>query len=183
MEKNAPSTDQLKPCNIIFAGRWLLAPLYLGLIPAVGLYVWKFYAELWHMITHLTSVDDEALLLGILHLVDIVMIANLIVVTMIGGFVLFVRELPITGTNNRLRWLDHIDPVTLKLKLGLALVGVSSIQLLEAFMNANSTDWSQLGKLVLIHLVFVLSTMAVAWIGKALKPTQTDTTASGHRGG
>lgn len=153
--------------RMVFAARWLLAPLYLGLIPAIALYVFKFFRHLAELVWQSSTLSDTELLLGILKLLDIVMVANLIVMTMIGGFTLFIRRASEESkAGSELPWLNHIDTTALKVKLGMALIGVSSVHLLEAFVNADHTGYGQLTKLVVVHLVFVVSTVAIALIGK-----------------
>jgi len=153
--------------SLIYSGRWMLAPIYLAIIPAGLVYMYKYFSHLTELIYTAPKLNDTEMLLGVLHLIDMVMVCNLLVVTMIGGYSLFVRRIrPLDGDSNRLTWLDQIDPTTLKVKWGMALIGVSSIHLLEAFIGAQAKSWDELGKLIVIHLVFVVSTLGVAVLNK-----------------
>lgn len=152
--------------EIIFSGRWFLAPMYLALIPAGLLYLYKYFRHLFDLIQTVGQLNDTELLLGVLHMLDMIMVGNLLVMIMIGGYSLFIRKLQIADESKRLTWLDHIDPATLKVKLGMALIGVSSIHLLESFIGSPDKSWIELSKLIVIHLVFVISTIGIALIGR-----------------
>ena len=162
----------------IFGSRWLLLPIYLGMIAAQGMYTWKFLegmAHLWHELLHPTGSDFAAqeanFLMIVLGLVDFLMVANLIVMVVIGGYATFVSKLDLDDHVDRPAWLDHIDPGTLKTKLAGALIGVSGIHLLQTFTilglslkdgttgpNQSLVMWQ-----VIIHLTFVVSTIFLAW--------------------
>lgn len=150
--------------KIIYASRWLLAPIYLGLALGLLLYGVRFVAELWHLFQDVLTVSDEKMLLSVLHLIEIAMLANFMIMVIIGGFALFVKQL--RGEAAQLQWLDHIDPGVLKLKMSMSLLGVSSVHLLEAFVNAASVTTETLTKLIVIHLVFVASTVAIAFVNR-----------------
>jgi len=159
----------------IFASRWLLLPIYVGMIAAQAMYTWKFMEGLVHLAhelvhpTNLASHEADFLML-ILGMVDFLMVANLIVMVVIGGYVTFVSKIDI-ASEDRPAWLDHIDPGTLKTKLAGALIGVSGIHLLQTFaeiginiknktteINTELVMWQ-----VIIHLTFVISTIILAW--------------------
>lgn len=150
--------------RVIFLTRWLLAPIYLGLGVALTAFVVKFAISLCEFLWVFLSLSSADVLLKILHLIDCAMVGNLIVMVVIGGFALFIRRLEPKGDREQLQWLEHLDPGALKLKLGMSLIGVSSIQLLEAFVDAQHMTNEQLFRLLAIHLIFVLSTVAIAWV-------------------
>ena len=172
--------------GMIFGSRWLLAPIYLGMIVAQGLYTWKFLQGLWHLAWDVNTSSEVVFLQGVLGLIDFLMVANLIVMVVIGGYATFVSKLDLEHHPDRPAWLDHIDPGTLKTKLAGALIGVSGIHLLTTFSrigegvikNAEGLPINSLGQVipnsgtadfnvviwqVVIHLTFVLSTIFLAW--------------------
>lgn len=148
----------------ILWGRWIIAPLYAGLLVTGLLLTYKFYFRLLELIKTASTLSGTELILGVLHLIDIVMVANLLVVTMVGGYSLFVQRIDDLNTRNHLTWLQHFEPGALKVKLGMALIGISSIHLLEAFIDIKEKTVMELAGLVTIHLVFVISTVAIAGI-------------------
>ena len=121
--------------KIIFASRWLQAPLYAGLIIGGILYTYKFLVELIHLIVHIEEITETALMLGILTLVDITMVANLLIMVIIGGYATFVSRLDLEKEVDKPEWLNKVDAGTLKVKLSGSLVGVSGIHLLQIFIN------------------------------------------------
>ena len=168
----------------IFASRWLQAPLYVGLIVALGVYVYQFFIELWHIIavvmhfTHHTplpylKVDSATqIMLGVLGLIDVVMIANLLIMVIIGGYETFVSRLHLGDEEDQPEWLSHVNAGMLKVKLATALVSISSIHLLKTFIEVRATTepvnndaimWQ-----VVIHGVFVLSAIALAWTDRIM---------------
>lgn len=157
--------------RMIFGSRWLLAPIYLGMVAAQGLYTWKFLQHLWHLGWEINNLDEVMFLQGILGLIDFLMVANLIVMVVIGGYATFVSRLDLEHHPDRPAWLDHIDPGTLKTKLAGALIGVSGIHLLQTFTKVGSSltgggptvDTNLVMWQVVIHLTFVLSTIFLAW--------------------
>lgn len=159
--------------NMIFASRWVQAPLYLGLIVAGVLYAYKFAEHLWHMIHDVGSLGETEIMLGVLTLVDITMVANLLVMVIIGGYATFVSRLDIDGHPDKPDWLDHIDAGTMKVKLAGSLVGVSGIHLLQTFI-AVGQDKSvpvrndEIMWQVIIHGVFLLSSIMLAWTERVL---------------
>jgi uncharacterized protein (TIGR00645 family) len=150
--------------QVIFWGRWVIAPLYAGLLFTGLLLSYKFYVKLVDLFKTASVLSGTELILGVLHLIDIVMVANLLVVTMVGGYSLFVQRVSEFNTRNHLPWLQHFEPGALKVKLGMALIGISSIHLLEAFIDIKEKTLMELSGLVTIHLVFVISTVAIAGI-------------------
>lgn len=154
----------------IFASRWVQAPMFLGLICASILYTYKFMAELLHLFAHINEITEEALLLGVLGLVDVTMVANLIFMVVLGGYSLFVSRIDIDNHPDRPEWLDKTNSATLKIKLASSLVGVSGIHLLKTFINIEQTDPEHAKWRVIIHLAFLVSALALATSERILHP-------------
>jgi len=158
--------------RVVFASRWVQAPLYVGLIVAGVLYAIKFVQHLWHMTWDLASLSETQIMLGVLSLIDITMVANLLTMVIIGGYATFVSKLDLDGHVDKPDWLDHINAGTLKVKLAGSLVGVSGIHLLQTFINMESAlgaggsaavMWQ-----VIIHVVFLFSSILLAWTERIL---------------
>lgn len=147
---------------IIFASRWLQAPLYFGLIIAQIAYTIKFIQELAHIIGSATVTTELQLLLGILSLVDFTMVANLLAMVIIGGYATFVSKLNVENHDDKPDWLDHIDPGTIKVKLASSLIGISSIHLLRSFIDISVSDIEKIKWQIIIHLTFIASTVFLA---------------------
>jgi uncharacterized protein (TIGR00645 family) len=171
--------------NLIFLSRWLQAPLYLGLIVAQVVYVYRFLVELWHLIAFAVlehaapasvpaSVTDTEtiVMLTVLGLIDVVMIANLLIMVIVGGYETFVSRLNLKDHPDQPEWLSHVNAGILKVKLAMALIGISSIHLLKTFINAGSSSISERTTFwqVAIHITFVLSAVALAWIDRLTNP-------------
>jgi uncharacterized protein (TIGR00645 family) len=152
----------------IFMSRWLQAPLYIGLIVAQGVYVWQFWVELYHLITMMAdkNMTETALMLVVLGLIDVVMISNLLVMVIVGGWETFVSRLELQNHPDQPEWLSHVNAGVLKVKLATAIIGISSIHLLKTFINAASYDEKTLMWQTLIHVTFVLSAIAIAYTEK-----------------
>lgn len=152
----------------IFMSRWLQAPLYLGLIVAQGVYVWQFWVELVHLVEMMAnkSMTETALMLVVLGLIDVVMISNLLVMVIVGGWETFVSRLELENHPDQPEWLSHVNAGVLKVKLATAIIGISSIHLLKTFINAASYDEKTLMWQTLIHVTFVLSALAIAYTEK-----------------
>ena len=152
----------------IFMSRWLQAPLYIGLIVAQGVYVWQFWIELYHLIIMMANKDmtETALMLVVLGLIDVVMISNLLVMVIVGGWETFVSRLELENHPDQPEWLSHVNAGVLKVKLATAIIGISSIHLLKTFINAASYDEKTLMWQTLIHVTFVLSAIAIAYTEK-----------------
>ncbi len=177
--------------SFIFASRWLQVPLYLGLILAQGVYVWHFLLELWHLVeaafgsqealqalvtsigykpdVPLTSLNETVIMLVVLALIDVVMISNLLIMVIIGGYETFVSRLNIEGHPDQPEWLSHVDATVLKVKLGLSIIGISSIHLLKTFINAANYDSKVLIAQTAIHIAFLLSALAIAFTDRLLR--------------
>ena len=154
--------------KIIFASRWLQAPLYAGLIIGGVLYAYKFIVELIHLCATINEITETAMMLAILTLVDITMVANLLIMVVIGGYSTFVSRLDIDKHEDKPEWLQKIDAGTLKVKLAGSLVGVSGIHLLITFINIKSYESENIMWQVIIHVVFLLSSVMLAYSEKLL---------------
>ena len=157
--------------NLIFASRWLQLPLYLGLIVAQCVYVFLFGKELWHLIHRAPGLGEQEIMLIVLGLIDVVMISNLLVMVIVGGYETFVSRLRLHGHPDQPEWLSHVNASVLKVKLAMAIIGISSIHLLKTFINAgNYTDKVLIAQTV-IHITFLLSAMAIAYTDKLMSST------------
>lgn len=123
--------------NIIFASRWLQLPIYLGLIIVQGIYAYKFTKSLYSLIMNLNEMDSDTIMLAVLNLIDVVMIANLLVMVIVGGYETFVSKLNVDEHPDQPEWLDHVNSTILKVKLSMAIISISSIHLLQTFINAH----------------------------------------------
>jgi uncharacterized protein (TIGR00645 family) len=197
-KKPAP-THTLRPLpRLIFASRWLQLPLYLGLIAAQGVYVFHFWVELVHLLEaafgsqtalqaligsigyhsegQITALNETLIMLVVLALIDVVMISNLLIMVIVGGYETFVSRMDLDGHPDQPEWLDHVNASVLKVKLGTAIIGISSIHLLKTFINAANYDEKVLIWQTLIHITFLLSALAIAYTDKLL----TSSHAQGH---
>lgn len=157
--------------EFIFWSRWLQAPLYLGLIVAQGVYVYQFMVELWHLVGRAGSLADTDIMLIVLGLIDVVMIANLLIMVIIGGYETFVSRLDLENHPDQPEWLSHVNAGVLKVKLATALIGISSIHLLKSFINAANLPESAVFWQVVIHITFVLSAFMMAWTDRVMNGT------------
>jgi len=154
--------------RLIFASRWLQAPLYVGLIVVMALLAAKFFQELVHLTAILWTLNESRLVLAVLGLVDMVMVANLIVMVVISGYENFVSRLELDGVKDRLSWFGKLDAGSLKIKLASSIVAISSIHLLKAFLDVNEIPTEKLILLVVIHLTFIVSALMLAYLDKML---------------
>jgi uncharacterized protein (TIGR00645 family) len=182
---------QLRPLpRLIFASRWLQLPLYLGLILAQAIYVFQFWTELVHLIEAAfgnehalavlvtsigykgaavpTALNETVLMLVVLGLIDVVMISNLLIMVIVGGYETFVSRMDLDGHPDQPEWLSHVNASVLKVKLGTAIIGISSIHLLKTFINAGAYEEKQLMWQTIIHVAFLLSAMAIAYTDRLL---------------
>ena len=164
----AASTPMRPLPRWIFASRWLQAPLYIGLIVAQAIYVLQFWRELVHLIelTGIRNIAEAEIMLIVLGLIDVVMISNLLVMVIVGGWETFVSRMDLEHHPDQPEWLSHVNAGVLKVKLGTAIIGISSIHLLKTFINAQNYDEKTMLWQTIIHLVFVVSAMALAWTEK-----------------
>ncbi len=154
--------------KLIFASRWLQAPLYAGLILGGILYAYKFLMELIHLLVSINEISESELMLGVLTLVDITMVANLLIMVIIGGYSTFVSRMDIDDHEDKPEWLQKVDAGTLKVKLAGSLVGVSGIHLLQTFINIHNNDPKDVMWQVIIHVVFLCSSIMLAYSEKIL---------------
>lgn len=159
---------QFKLGKIIFWSRWLQAPLYLGLIVAQAIYVYQFLKELMHLLYNAAHLSEAAIMLSVLGLIDVVMIANLLIMVVIGGYEIFVSRLYIEGHPDQPEWLDHVNAGTMKIKLAVSLIGISSIHLLKTFINPAQLSNSTIFWQVIIHLTFVVSALMMAYTNRLM---------------
>jgi uncharacterized protein (TIGR00645 family) len=156
----------------ILLSRWLLAPLYLALIAVLILFTVKAVQEVTHLFAVILTVSETDLVLSVLALVDLVLVANLLVMVILSSYETFVSTLDTAEGQEKPTWLGKIDAATIKIKLAVAIVAISSIHLLKAFMTtppqeANLSLFNnQLFWLVVIHLTFVISALVMAWIDR-----------------
>src|SRR4051794_40542584 len=148
--------------QLIFGSRWLQLPLYLGLIVAQGVYVVLFLKELWHLVLGAVKFTEQEIMLVVLGLIDVVMISNLLIMVIVGGYETFVSRMNLEGHPDQPEWLSHVNASVLKVKLATAIIGISSIHLLKTFINAASYDEKTIYAQVGIHITFLLSAMAIA---------------------
>ena len=177
--------------QLIFWSRWLQAPLYLGLIVAQGVYVYHFMVELTHLVTGASKIGESEIMLIVLGLIDVVMIANLLIMVIIGGYETFVSRLNLREHPDQPEWLSHVNAATMKIKLSMALIGISSIHLLKTFIDVGTVDIpvgtsaalaeqliaaSQIEVIgqVMIHLTFIISAIAMAFTDRIMTRTLLD---------
>lgn len=165
---------QLAPLSVlIFGSRWLQLPLYLGLIAAQCVYVLLFLKELWHLVSHATSFTEQQIMLVVLGLIDVVMISNLLVMVIVGGYETFVSRLNLKGHPDEPEWLSHVNAGVLKVKLAMAIIGISSIHLLRTFIEAGNlgsgrSSYTESGIMwqTIIHAIFILSAIGIAYVDR-----------------
>jgi uncharacterized protein (TIGR00645 family) len=161
--------------NLIFSSRWLQLPLYLGLIVAQGVYVFLFMKELWHLVTGASGFTEQSIMLLVLGLIDVVMISNLLVMVIVGGYETFVSRLNLQGHPDQPEWLSHVNASVLKVKLAMAIIGISSIHLLKTFIDistlgAEGSKFTEAGVMwqTIIHCVFILSAIGIAYTDRMM---------------
>ena len=189
---NPKPGPRLRPLPaFIFMSRWLQLPLYLGLILAQGVYVFHFWVELVHLIeaafgnkealSALTGgmgytfpdgqgpkLTETVIMLAVLALIDVVMISNLLIMVIVGGYETFVSRMNLEGHPDEPEWLSHVNASVLKVKLGTAIIGISSIHLLKSFISAANMKPEVLMWQTIIHVAFLLSAIAIAYTDKLL---------------
>ena len=158
---------------LVFSSRWLQLPLYLGLIVAQGVYVVLFVKELIHLIGGAFELNEQQVMLIVLALIDVVMISNLLVMVIVGGYETFVSRLNLEGHPDQPEWLSHVNASVLKIKLAMAIIGISSIHLLRTFIEAGSLasgkgGYTETGVMwqTIIHTVFILSAIGIAYVDR-----------------
>ena len=184
-EPGVSHASPLRPLpNLIFASRWLQLPLYLGLIAAQAVYVVHFLLELWHLVeaaagskvalqqlissigykatVEATNLNETIIMLVVLALIDVVMISNLLIMVIVGGYETFVSRMNLEGHPDQPEWLSHVNASVLKVKLATAIIGISSIHLLKTFINAQHYSEKVIVAQTVIHITFLLSALAIA---------------------
>ncbi|MGA0563186.1 TIGR00645 family protein [Ancylobacter sp. VNQ12] len=150
--------------RFIFVSRWIMAPFYIGLVIALLVLLFKFGAELFHFVTHAVQYDESDTILGILSLIDLAFTGSLVIIVIFSGYENFVSKIDAEGHADWPEWMTKVDFAGLKQKLLASIVAISAIALLKAFMNLDrGVDEKQLTWLVIIHVVFVLSGVVLAW--------------------
>jgi uncharacterized protein (TIGR00645 family) len=195
---STPAPVRLRPIpGFIFASRWLQLPLYLGLIAAQGVYVFHFWVELLHLLeaafgsqtalqalvssigykseVQLTGLNETIIMLVVLALIDVVMISNLLIMVIVGGYETFVSRMDLDGHPDQPEWLSHVNASVLKVKLATAIIGISSIHLLKTFINAANYDEKVLIAQTAIHITFLFSAIAIAYTDKLLNSSHQNT--------
>ena len=171
-DKSKPTPTEYKQSsimtNILFGSRWLQLPLYLGLIIAQAVYVVFFGIELVHLVAKANHLVEADIMLIVLGLIDVVMISNLLIMVIVGGYETFVSRLNLEGHPDEPDWLSHVNANLLKVKLATAIIGISSIHLLKTFINAENLSDRVLISQTVIHMAFVLSAVAIAYIDKLM---------------
>ena len=191
MKKNIRRGSALSTLpSLIFASRWLQLPLYLGLIAAQAVYVFHFWVELVHLLeavfgsekalqalvtsigykadAPITSLNETVIMLVVLALIDVVMISNLLIMVIVGGYETFVSRMNLEEHPDQPEWLSHVNASVLKVKLATAIIGISSIHLLKTFINAGNYDTKVLMWQSIIHITFLLSALAIALTDRLL---------------
>jgi len=187
-----PSTNvTMRPIpRFIFASRWLQLPLYVGLIAAQGVYVFHFWVELLHLLeaafgnqnalsalvtsigyrsdVPVTALNETIIMLVVLALIDVVMISNLLIMVIVGGYETFVSRMDLEGHPDQPEWLSHVNASVLKVKLATAIIGISSIHLLKTFINAANYEPKVLIAQTVIHITFLFSAMAIAYTDRLM---------------
>jgi uncharacterized protein (TIGR00645 family) len=150
--------------RILYASRWLLAPIYLGLSLGLLILGIKFFQEIIHIFPLIIETKETDIVLLILSLIDISLVGGLIVMVMLSGYENFVSTIDLDEGSEKLNWLGKMDAGSLKQKVAASIVAISSIHLLKAFMNAQSIDNEKLMWYVIIHMTFVLSAIGMAYV-------------------
>ncbi|MBW6397262.1 TIGR00645 family protein [Roseomonas sp. HJA6] len=176
MQREALATSPVRlglVAQLIFGSRWLQFPLYVGLIVAQAVYVFLFLKELWHLVAHAGDFSEQQIMLVVLGLIDVVMISNLLVMVIVGGYETFVSRLRLQGHPDQPEWLSHVNAGVLKVKLAMAIIGISSIHLLRTFIeasriglpNASVTAESVMWQTI-IHMAFIVSAIGIAYVDR-----------------
>jgi len=155
--------------RLMYASRWLLAPIYIGLSLALLALFIKFFQELYHFMPFILQVEESNLLLKVLSLIDLTLVGSLIVIVMFSGYENFVSRMDLGEATEKLDWLGTHDYGSLKMKIATSLVAISSIHLLEVFMNIDTTNNGKVMWYALVHLTFVISALLMGYLEKLNK--------------
>jgi uncharacterized protein (TIGR00645 family) len=194
MKHTSPNLAKMNPLSrFIFWSRWLQMPLYLGLIVAQAVYVFHFGLELYHLVgaafgnqadidalvksigyadTSIKALNETVIMLVVLALIDVVMISNLLIMVIVGGYETFVSRMNLQDHPDQPEWLSHVNASVLKVKLATAIIGISSIHLLKTFINAASYTEKTLVAQTVIHIVFLLSALAIAYTDRLMSHSE-----------
>jgi len=153
----------------MYRSRWLLAPIYLGLSFALMALGIKFFQEVWHLLPHILEMSEANMILKLLSMIDLAMVGGLIVMVMMSGYENFVSQLDVGEDEEKLSWLGKMDATSLKMKIAASIVAISSIHLLQKFMNVETIDNDKLLWYVIIHMTFVLSAFAMGALDRVSK--------------
>ena len=153
--------------GLLFFSRWLQLPMYLGLVVAQCAYAWLFMRDVGHMFGQLPGITEKELLIIILGLIDMVMVSNLLIMVIVGGYETFVSRIEgLKDHPDKPEWLAHIDAAALKVKLATALITISSIHLLKSFFDADKVSSQQVGLQIALHFTFMFSAILLAWTNR-----------------
>lgn len=173
--------------KLIFSSRWLQLPLYLGLIIAQCAYVFLFLKELTHLVTDVHNLGEQQIMLIVLGLIDVVMISNLLVMVIVGGYETFVSRLRLDGHPDQPEWLSHVNATVLKVKLAMAIIGISSIHLLKTFIEAGNiglpdAKFTEEGVMwqTIIHMAFIASAVGIAYTDLLMQRVSSANKAAHH---
>ena len=192
-DTHRPTRQSSLLSRMIFSSRWLQLPLYLGLIAAQAVYAFHFWVELVHLLEAAmgsqpalqalingigyktefapTVLNETIIMLVVLALIDVVMISNLLIMVIVGGYETFVSRMYLEKHPDQPEWLSHVNASVLKVKLAMAIIGISSIHLLKTFINAANYDEKVLIWQTVIHITFLLSAMAIAYVDRLTRHT------------
>ncbi|WP_371649639.1 MULTISPECIES: TIGR00645 family protein [unclassified Streptomyces] len=167
----------------LFATRWLQAPLYFGLVVAQAVYVYEFFGELRSLVHGVVTrhADENMVMLNVLKLVDVVMIANLLIMVIVGGYETFVSRIGLHGHKDQPEWLSHVNSNVLKVKLAMAIVGISSIHLLQMFVSIHDTPQRELIWGTSIHMAFIVSACILAYMAGPMEAKALSLGHEAHR--
>jgi uncharacterized protein (TIGR00645 family) len=152
--------------RLMYASRWVLAPVYLGMSLVLFALFIKFFQELYHFLPHILEVNESELVLKILTLIDLTLVGSLTIIVMFSGYENFVSQMDIGEGTEKLNWLGSHDYGSLKMKVASSIVAISSIHLLKVFMNVQTTDNDKIMWYVLIHLTMVISAILMGYLDK-----------------
>jgi uncharacterized protein (TIGR00645 family) len=173
--------------QLIFSSRWLQLPLYVGLIVAQGVYVLLFLKELWHLVQGAMNFTEQEIMLLVLGMIDVVMISNLLIMVIVGGYETFVSRMELERHPDQPEWLSHVNASVLKIKLAMAIIGISSIHLLRVFIYAGQlgkpdAPYTETGVMwqAIIHVIFIFSALGIAGVERISQPVYVQKDAHHH---
>lgn len=159
--------------DLLFKSRWVIFPMNLGLAIAAVIYGMKFLMDLWELLRHSLWMETESVMLGVLGLLDMLMVANLMVMIYKGSHQIFIQRFRIADTNDRPQWLDHVDSGILKLKMASSVAGITLIRLLKDFVNLEHVEWTVVQHRAIVHCVVLVSCLVMALIWRITHPPST----------